>query len=240
MTALSASCQQQPPNGKRLSLDGSLFSSTPVNITDPLASSSAIASTFAPNPGPLTLGAKAGIAVGSLLALLILAGCAVVWRGKRRRRAVLAAYARRGGAAMQEVPRWKQAAATDDSPQSVSSGAFMAKPSNSWPWQGQAGGAGEESPLSATGAQGAQGAQQVWSPYVSQHASPVSAEQGARAQWGSVPIPRPYRRDSIGVLAEREREMWEREAGQVGFVPAPAPTIRHPGHGRKESFGEAI
>jgi hypothetical protein len=152
---------------------------------------------------------------------------------------VLAAYARRDPRPMLQMPRWRQAA-TDDSPQSVSSTAFMTKPSNSWP-----GGVGAESPQSATAAQ-------VWSPYESQRASPVGAEMGGRAQWASVPIPRPYRRDSVGVLAGRVGEGEQIEmsplgegegegvAGKVGFVPAPAPTIGHPGHGRKESFGEVI
>lgn len=230
MTALSASCQQKPKDGKRLGIDGSVFSPTPVNITDPLASSNAIASTFSPASGPLTLGAKIGIAVGCILVFLILLGCFIVRRGKRRRRAVLAAYAQHPGG-MEQVPKWKEP--TNDSPQSMSSNAFMTKPSN---YQWQRGGA-DESPASVTSAG------QYFSPYTSQHASPVSpGQRGAAAEWGNVPIPKPYRRESIGQgvgeqiemspLAEAERERWEREAGQVGFVPAPAPTIRHPGVGR--------
>ena len=79
-----------------------------------------------------------------------------------------------------------------------------------------------------------------FSPYVSQQASPSGPAPGGM-EWPQVPIPAPYRRESIGSLrpqteliemsplGEGERERWEREAGAVGFVPAPTPTIRQPG-----------
>lgn len=262
MIALSASCQQKPPPGKTIAIDGSVFSSTIVNITDPLASSNALASTFHRDTG-LSLGAKIGIAVGSLVAILIIAGCIIVCRGKRRRRAVLAAYA--GNKCIgetQQIPKWQERnilpvaeKAIDDSPQSMSSNAFITKSSN-YNWPANASSVGDtESPLSPT--------PQVWSPYVSHHASPISPVNGlGGVQWPSMPIPRPYSRDSTGLQPRHaalqhgeqiemgpismstspgaDREQWAREAGEVGFVPAPAPTIMHPGHGRQHSYGEAI
>lgn len=234
MTALSASCQQKPADGSLLSLDGSVFSTTAVNISDPLAGSNAIASSFTP-PAGLALGGKIGIAIGALVALLLAAGCCIVRRGKRRRRAVLAALD--ATAAMQQVPRWHDPA-TAASPQSAGSAAFLAKPANYlWP-------AHDRSPASATTPTGP--ATAGWSPYASQHASPVSpapAGGGRAREWPGVPVPPPYRRGSVGSAAggvgdgfemsplgaEGERERWAREAGRVGFVPAPAPTIRLPG-----------
>ncbi|OBT78777.1 hypothetical protein VF21_02501 [Pseudogymnoascus sp. 05NY08] len=224
MTILSASCQQKPGKGALIGINGDPFSGTRVAITKPYSSADIIASSFNPPSGPLTLGAKIGIAVGGFLLILIVLGTCIVWRGRRRRRAILANYA--GSPAMAQAPRWK---GTDDSPQSMSSGAFMTKASNyQWPAQST-----DDSPASAVsrGGGGAGGA--GFSPYVSQHTSPSGPAPG---EFPHVPIPAPYRRESIGSLrpqgeliemsplGESERERWEREAGAVGFVPAPAPT----------------
>jgi hypothetical protein len=93
ITALDAACIQQPVLGKTLSLSGTLFSSTVVNITNPSASPT---STFTPSTG-LTLGAKIGIVVAGLIVLLVITGFCIIWRGKRRRRRVLAEKARASG-----------------------------------------------------------------------------------------------------------------------------------------------
>ncbi|KFZ01429.1 hypothetical protein V501_10005 [Pseudogymnoascus sp. VKM F-4519 (FW-2642)] len=224
MTILSASCQQKPGKGALIGVEGDPFSGSRVAITKPYSSADIIASSFNPPSGPLNLGAKIGIAVGGFLLILIILGTCIVWRGRRRRRAILANYA--GSPAMAQAPRWK---GTDDSPQSMSSGAFMTKASNyQWPAQST-----DDSPASAVskGTGGAGGA--GFSPYVSQHTSPSGPTPG---EFPHVPIPAPYRRESIGSLrpqgeliemsplGESERERWEREAGAVGFVPAPAPT----------------
>ncbi|KFZ09945.1 hypothetical protein V502_08399 [Pseudogymnoascus sp. VKM F-4520 (FW-2644)] len=225
MTIISASCQQKPGKGALIGVEGDPFSGTRVEITKPYSSADIIASSFNPSSGPLDLGAKIGIAVGGFLLILIVLGTCIVWRGRRRRRAILANYA--ASPAMAQAPRWK---GTDDSPQSISSGAFMTKASNyQWPAQ-----ATDDSPASAVSRGGA-----GFSPYVSQHASPNGPVPGG-AEFPHVPIPAPYRRESIGSLrppgeliemsplGEGERERYEREAGAVGFVPAPAPTIRQP------------
>ncbi len=115
----------------------------------------------------------------------------------------------------------------------------------------------------------------VFSPYISQTVSPVSpglpsqlAQPPTDGQWGAVPIPPPYRRGSVGTMTGRveegdniemsrmsqdgrvqEEDRWRREAGQVGFIPAPPPVIRAPsisrgqGHARAvsvESIGQAV
>ncbi|KFY46111.1 hypothetical protein V494_00612 [Pseudogymnoascus sp. VKM F-4513 (FW-928)] len=223
MTILSASCQQKPGKGALIGIEGDPFSSTRVQITKPFSSADIIASSFNPPSGPLNLGAKIGIAVGGFLLILIVVGTCIVWRGRRRRRAILANYA--ASPNMAQAPRWK---GTDDSPQSMSSGAFMTKASNyQWPAQST-----DDSPASAVSRGGA-----GFSPYVSQHTSPSGPAPG---EFPHVPIPAPYRRESIGSLrpqgeliemsplGEGERERWEREAGSVGFVPAPAPITRQP------------
>ncbi|KFY39458.1 hypothetical protein V495_05936 [Pseudogymnoascus sp. VKM F-4514 (FW-929)] len=226
LTIISASCQQKPGKGALIGIDGDPFSSSRVEITKPYSSADIIASSFNPPSGPLDLGAKIGIAVGGFLLILIVLGTCIIWRGRRRRRAVLANYA--ASPSMAQAPRWK---GTDDSPQSMSSGAFMTGASNyQWPAQST-----DDSPASAISRGGGGGAS--FSPYVSQHTSPSGPAPGGR-EFPHVPIPAPYRRESIGSLrpqgeliemsplGESERERWEREAGAVGFVPAPAPATR--------------
>lgn len=222
MTILSASCKQRPGNGGLIGIEGDPFSGSPVAITKPYSSADIIASSFNPSSGPLDLGAKIGIAVGGFLLILIVLGTCIVWRGRRRRRAVLAKYAT--SSTMAQAPRWKGA---DDSPQSMSSGAFMTKASNyQWPAQST-----DDSPASAVSRGGGAG----FSPFASQHTSPSGPAAGGTG-FPHVPIPAPYRRESVGSLrpqgeliemsplGEGEREKWEKEAGAVGFVPAPAPT----------------
>lgn len=225
MTIISASCQQKPGKGALIGVSGDPFSTTAVEITKPYSSADIIASSFNPPSGPLNLGAKIGIAVGGFILILIILGVCIVWRGRRRRRAILANYAASPG--MAQAPRWK---GTDDSPQSMSSGAFMTKASNyQWPAQST-----DDSPASAVSRGGA-----GFSPYVSHHTSPSGPVPGG-AEFPHVPIPAPYRRESIGSLhppgeliemsplSEGDRERREREVGAVGFVPAPAPIIRQP------------
>lgn len=86
VTALNAACQQQPVPGSTIAVTGSLFSTTPANITAP---SSIPTGTYTPSTGVLTLGAKIGIAVGGILLLLGITGFSIIWFGKRRRRRAL-------------------------------------------------------------------------------------------------------------------------------------------------------
>lgn len=94
VTALEAACIQQPVNGGTLSLQGSVFSSTPVNITTPSATP---ISSYTPGTGGLTLGTKLGISIAALLLTLGIAGFFIVWCGKRRRRRILAEKAKANG-----------------------------------------------------------------------------------------------------------------------------------------------
>ncbi|KAN0098219.1 hypothetical protein V8E51_013882 [Hyaloscypha variabilis] len=102
---LNGACQQQPVAGKVVSLQGSLFSTTQVNITSPSAAAtgtssssttySSSSSTISAQPqnqtqlsGGLSTGAKAGIGVGVSLGVLLTAGfgAAIFWWGKRSER----------------------------------------------------------------------------------------------------------------------------------------------------------
>jgi hypothetical protein len=83
-SALVAGCQQRPNPGSLLSIQGNLFSSTPINVTSPVASSTAVPSASSTNG--LTLGAIVGAVIGGLVVLLTMLGCCIVFYGKRRRR----------------------------------------------------------------------------------------------------------------------------------------------------------
>lgn len=248
LTTLSAVCKQRPEAGDRIVIDGDIFSGNVVRVGNPEAA--ADVSTFTPHTG-LTLGAKIGITVGGLVAILIVLGCCIVWRGKRKRRAYLAKFEEKQkytGGAMQQVPKWKQRQnELNESPQS----AHSSTGTRPFQWPSPIGSKVEleKSPVSAV-----ESVQHSWSPYISQHTSPVISQDNipVNGQWGAVPIPKPYRRGSVGTMTGRvediemsplsanDRGQW---VSQVGFVPAPAPVIRHPGHGRstsQESIGEAL
>lgn len=276
MTTLLAACKQRPKNGEQIVINGDIFSGNVVSVGDPNAAANT--STFTPKEG-LTLGAIIGIAVGGVVVLLVALGCCIVWRGKKRRRAVLASYSEKKYTAdghMQQVMRWQtgpkglgiQSGSVrevyddplDDSPASMSSNAFIAKSSNGWPGGSSNVSEAAISPQSPAGSQ-------HFSPYISHHASPMET-MPVNGQWAAVPIPKAYRRGSVGTMTGRvdetdqiemgpmspeDREKWAKEASQVGFSPAPAatatfvpptaPKLGHPGHGRTvsvESIGEAL
>jgi hypothetical protein len=95
--ALQAGCEQKPAAGSTLSLDGSVFSEFPVNITSPLASATAAAAAAHAHHG-LSTGAIIGIAVGGFVLLLALAGLIFVCLKKRRRHSMHTSYDARYGA----------------------------------------------------------------------------------------------------------------------------------------------
>lgn len=170
--ALTAGCQQQPASGKKISIQGGLFQSTLVNITNP--TNSTIPTYYSPPSGPLSLTAKVGIAVGAIVGILLVLGCFIVWRGKRRRRAHLKKLARASYRAPDPV--WMQKEL--NSPESETSRAFMSPDNQRWQ------GGNDDSPMST------RGSERVFSPYVSQYTSPTSPEGGN--QFPPVPIPLPY------------------------------------------------
>jgi hypothetical protein len=166
-----------------------------VKIGTPLSSASAVASTFNAHKPSLTLGAKIGIAVGSFLFLATILGCCIVWRGRRKRRAQLARFAAKRQEKIQvmttvdQVPKWKEQ--HHDSPQSESSRAFQSQ--GSWQWSEADAARWQqsqqdlairttESPISPS--------PQFFSPYTSQHNSPISPTQG-QPMMRDWPIPPP-------------------------------------------------
>lgn len=162
MTVLDAACIQQPVPGATLSLQGSVFSSTVVNITTPTPTSGSI---YTASKNGLTLGAKAGIAVAGLVLVLVVIGFCIVWRGKRRRRKILAAKARASGY------EWQAAhGAIGKSPQEQQQqqpGPFFDSPQSQRPFAHAWG--EHESPVSPHVEKA------YFSPYSSQYTSPVSA-----------------------------------------------------------------
>jgi hypothetical protein len=75
--------------GVVIGLNDTLFSSTQVAITTISATATATANANSSGPSSLGLGAKVGIVIGSLVALLILAGCSLVWWKKKQRKTFL-------------------------------------------------------------------------------------------------------------------------------------------------------
>lgn len=84
---LQAGCEQKPEPGVTVAVEGDLFSTDHVNVTEPTPMATVDPAWF--DNGPLNLSAKVGIAVGGFVVLLIIAGFLIVWNGKRRRRAYL-------------------------------------------------------------------------------------------------------------------------------------------------------
>ncbi|KAH9205784.1 hypothetical protein DL95DRAFT_528666 [Leptodontidium sp. 2 PMI_412] len=221
VTTLNAACQQQPTSGSQLYIEGNLFSTTLVNITSP--TTAPISHYNGPSNGGLNLGAKIGIAVGGLVVLLSIAGCCIVWRGKRRRRRFLMKHQQETGYA-----EWvSQQKAASMSPPMPSPGGFFDSPQSqrplvsTQPWA--RGGQDEESPASAMGEK------VYFSPYSSQYSSPVDANDqfqniGSSRDW---PIDR--KGSSAGSSGVRSRSREKRETIEMQNV---APVLLHPGHGR--------
>ncbi len=213
MIALTAGCEQQPAAGSQIHLDGSLFQSTLVNITNP--TNSTIQAYYSPPSGPLTLAAKVGIAVAALVGILLITGCFIICRGKRRRRAHLKQLARTNGRAPE--PAWMQK--EWNSPGSETSRAFMAPDNQRWQ------GGNDDSPMSA------RGSERVFSPYVSQYTSPTSPE--GSNQFPPVPIPLPYDQRGISTdVRQTEEELRDPNAIEMNQIlrrsSFQAPTIRAP------------
>lgn len=141
-----------------VSTEGNIFSTDHVNVTAPTPIATVNPEWF--DNGPLSLGAKVGIAFAGLFCLLVLAGIFIICNGRRRRRAYLrrleAKHAHSGwpsphGGDMRETPvSQRPLRGFDDSPMSAST----------------------EKPF-----------QRYFSPYSSQYSSPVSAQDALNAQW---------------------------------------------------------
>jgi hypothetical protein len=94
ITVVYGGCVQTPNPGSILSYQGNVFSKTQVNLTTPSPTSLPYSNGYS---NGLSLGAKVGISVGAILVALFIAGCCIVWNGRRRRRRFLREKARQSG-----------------------------------------------------------------------------------------------------------------------------------------------
>lgn len=83
---LQVGCDQKPAPGSTISVEGGIFSTTIMNETSPTPTSTW---TNINDSGPISLGAKVGIAIGGLCLILAITGFCIVCNGRRRRRAFL-------------------------------------------------------------------------------------------------------------------------------------------------------
>lgn len=161
---LQVGCDQKPQPGSTISVEGGIFSTTLMNETSPTPTSTW---TNINNSGPISLGAKVGIAVGGLCLVLAVTGFCIVWNGRRRRRAFLRKLEMRhkesgwphpfaGG----RVPVVHRGPDMNETPLSQ-------KPLRGW----------DDSPQSATASEPSYA--RYFSPYSSQHNSPVNGADAA-------------------------------------------------------------
>ncbi|KAI8958640.1 hypothetical protein F5Y11DRAFT_31912 [Daldinia sp. FL1419] len=156
ISILDGACRLRLEPPATLPLQGNIFSTDLVNVTDPTPTA-----TFAPPglQGPLDTGAIAGIVVGGLVVLLAIVGCGIVLNGKRRRKA----YLRRRE---QTTKNWPSAQGGGDMFETP----ISQKPLRGW----------HDSPISAS----TQTAfPPYFSPYSSQYNSPISAVEGPNMVW---------------------------------------------------------
>ena len=237
-TVLNGACDQQPTPGKTVSLQGSLFSTTQVNITSPSATP---LSTYTPSNG-LSLGDKVGVAVGALLALVVTTGFCIVWNGRRRRRKALAKHQQESGYATWLAEQ--QAINRNPAPSlamrggDVSAGGFHDSPQSQRPlFPGPSWGVyprDDESPASGVGEK------TYFSPYSSQYSSPVSAHDQVQVVTREWPT---ERKGSIGAPSSgltRSRSMdkrWQEQDGDRIEMQNVPPVLLHPGNGRNHHAG---
>lgn len=227
LTVLGAACEQQPIPGRTVGLEGNVFSNDVVNMTDEAPVPTLDPSYF--DEGAFGLGAKVGVALGSLGFLLVLAGFAVVCLGKRRRRRYLRQMdnpSEHKGWAGQVAARGHQSGETPLSQRPLRGG-----------W--------DDSPMSAATEKGNFPAK-YFSPYSSQFNSPVSAvDAPTMQQWpefaprerdiglalgGESPRPEPPSPAKGKGRAWDGVEVYGGEAGPSHHREPPV--LGHPGYGR--------
>lgn len=176
LTVLDAACIQKPKPGDTLSFDGDPFSTTPVVITTP---SPTYASVPMEDYGPVSLGARVGIAFGGIAFILSIVGFCIVWNGKRRRRAFLRDLERRHAEQGWPHPKTRYGGS--------SGGDMFETPVSQRPLRGW-----DESPVSAGPDPTLdRPLPRYFSPYSSQYNSPVSATDATTSaagnQWPTIP-----------------------------------------------------
>jgi hypothetical protein len=247
MTALNGACQQQPAAGQTVSLQGSLFSMTPTNITSPTPTPG---SSFAPSSSKISLGAKVGIAVACAILLLGILGSCIIWRGKRRRRIQLEKHQQETGYAAFMAEQQGRSSVLSSQPRDMSEaggsavsgrGAFYDSPQSqrplvsNVPWR--AGRRDDETPVSAVDEKA------YFSPYSSQYGSPVSATDPIQVFGQQWPMDRkvsPGGSSAFGSFQGRSRSTEKREPKGDNFElqnVAPVCVLKHPGNGRQGSLG---
>ncbi|KAK2040467.1 hypothetical protein LZ31DRAFT_474476 [Colletotrichum somersetense] len=185
LTILDAGCQQRPEPGATISVEGSPFSKTLVNITEPTPTNTYVSNY---NSGPISLGGKVGIAIGGVVLILAIAGFCIVWNGKRRRRAFLKQLEmKQKGPAVWPSPlnmagingtplSQRPLRSWDDTPSTQGpTRGWDDTPSTQEPTRGW-----DDSPLSP---QGEKAFPRYFSPYSSQYNSPVSGNEAPNMQW---------------------------------------------------------
>lgn len=167
ITMLDAGCQQRPTNGSTLSIAGSPFDRRPVNATDPVLT---LATIPLPDYGPVSLGARVGIAFGGLALILALVGFCIVLNGKRRRRAFLRTLERARAGHAHHYGGYGDPRGGDmlETPASQ-------KPLTGWNADSPVSAAATESPVFTA-------APRYFSPYSSAYNSPVSGNPSSAAQ----------------------------------------------------------
>jgi hypothetical protein len=162
---LQAACEQTPEPGRTVSIRGNPFGQEPIVIVPPQEN---LPSVPEPDYGPVSLGARVGIAFGGLAFILALAGCFIVCNGKRRRRRFLRELERRNGGGAQNWPHPKTRYGGLNGRGGSGGSDMFETPVSQRPLRGW----DNESPVSAnTDAP----FQRYFSPYSSQYNSPVSA-----------------------------------------------------------------
>ncbi|KAH6611146.1 centromere microtubule binding cbf5 [Trichoderma cornu-damae] len=245
ITVLEAGCEQRPIPGANLGLQGNIFSSDIVNITDPTPTAEADPAWI--DHGPLTLGGKVGIAAGGFILLLILAGAAVICKGRRRRRAFLRNLQANMPQMKSNPGGWPSMPAQHDANETP----LSQRPLRSW----------DDSPMTISTEKTFP---RYFSPYSSQFNSPISATDANHMPWPEPALASPHSPREIGLALgsavdtdnNGSNERWPLSPGDKGkmkdesyemqhvdsagsaIVPnkqpihVEAPILGHPGYGR--------
>jgi hypothetical protein len=164
---LNATCLQKPEPGKTISVAGDPFSRTiPMNVTTPTPTP---LYTYTPDTSAVPLGARVGIAAAVIIAILAVAGCCIIWNGKRRRRRYLRELEKRHGEQGWPHPKTRHGGSD-----------MLETPASQKPLRGW-----DDTPVSAaTEASTDRTLGRYFSPYSSTYNSPVSAIDGpAMRNW---------------------------------------------------------
>ncbi|KAL1876883.1 hypothetical protein VTK73DRAFT_9036 [Phialemonium thermophilum] len=221
VTMMDAACRQKPAPGNTISIAGDPFSTVPVNVTTP---SPKPLYTFHKDNSPVGLGARVGIAIGGIVAILAFLGCCIVLNGKRRRRAFLRELEARHAAQGWPHPKTRHGgggAAAD------SSGDMFETPVSQRPLRG-GWGESSNSPVSAATETTDRSFPRYFSPYSSTFNSPVSAGESSAGAMMNWPALSPQRAADVvptAPLSPGAAQKQQKQQQQQGaFAHWPSPT----------------